>query len=166
MSIITVPSAILDMIWYLWILLSLVRTIQQLSLRKQVIKLQLYRKFLGILLSAAGISVVVMIIETWINYSHTIVPWQLEWMLECFWEFFYFLLVASMAILWRPSPSNQNLSNPEYEASIRDNDDNIQIPLENITITTGEMTQRKKTRRFNHCSCYNNTTIQCRKTTR
>jgi len=143
---ITVPAAILDTLWYLWIVLSLIRTIQQLTLRKQTIKLQLYRKFLGILVAAGILALIVIIVEVALNLSHYIVPWKLQWMLDAFWETYYFGLVTAMAILWRPNANNAELSNPEYEsASTFDKDDlsDTQIPLDNVAIS-GELTQRKK----------------------
>ena len=53
-SIIIFPAAFLDTIFYWWIFLSLIRTINQLKLRKQPVKLKMYERFF-VVLAISGI---------------------------------------------------------------------------------------------------------------
>jgi len=45
--VIIIPSAFFDTLFYYWIVLSMIRTIQQLTLRCQVLKLDMYKKIFG-----------------------------------------------------------------------------------------------------------------------
>ena len=65
-SLIIFPAALLDTIFYWWIFLSLSRTIQQLTLRKQEVKLRMYKRFFVVLGISGILTTVIIIYESFV----------------------------------------------------------------------------------------------------
>ena len=57
------PVAMLDTGFYWWIFLSLLKTIQQLTVRRQPIKLQMYKIFFGTLVFSGLVSSVIILVQ-------------------------------------------------------------------------------------------------------
>lgn len=67
-TMIIFPAALLDTIFYWWIFLSLVRTIQQLTLRKQDVKLRMYKRFFIVLICSGVITCLIILYQTLVVY--------------------------------------------------------------------------------------------------
>jgi len=101
------PVAFLDTVFYWWIFVSILKTISQLQLRKQTIKLQMYRKFLITLVVSGIISS--MVIFSQLVVQITTDPddtWQTDWIWTAFWHILYLAILVSIAIIWRPTTNN------------------------------------------------------------
>ncbi|KAG6549607.1 hypothetical protein Mapa_008585 [Marchantia paleacea] len=122
------PVAILDAFFILWIFTSLSKTLEKLQARKQVAKLDLYRKFTNSL--AVGVVVAVL----WIGYELYFKAtdsysegWQNAWIISAFWSILTFLLLCVVCALWAPS---QNSTRYAYSEDVgEDFDDESAVAL-------------------------------------
>jgi len=115
-AIIIFPAALLDTIFYWWIFLSLMRTIQQLKLRKQEAKLAMYTKFFGVLVVSGIITVLVIAAQTALVATSTEdMMWRTWWMFQAFWHLLYFSILCAIALLWRPTTNNTRYAYVEAE---------------------------------------------------
>lgn len=118
----SIPLAVLDSAICWWIFTSLVQTTRTLRLRRNMVKLTLYRHFTNTLIFAVLASVVFMLISI---KQHRMVEclteWKDLWEDEAFWHILFSLLLLVIMILWRPTNNNQRyaftplLDNPEDE---------------------------------------------------
>jgi len=138
-STFVIPVAILDTAFYWWIFLSLIRTIQQVTLRRQVLKLQMYRRFFGVLLASLVFSVVVILYQLF-SVMMGKDSWRTQWMWEAFWHLLYFIILTAIAFLWRPRQNNTRYGYAEFYDATEDSPENS-VPLE--VVTTGAVKMRK-----------------------
>ena len=68
--IIRIPTALLDVFFYWWICLSLMRTISQLTIRRQPLKLEMYKTFFLVLLVSFVLRGVVIVWQLWVTFSY------------------------------------------------------------------------------------------------
>jgi len=155
--VIAVPFALLSVAFYYWIWLSLIRTIQQLTLRRQTLKHHMYKILFAILaitavfaLSGGLYSIIITNHVNNKNQADTEMAWKRAWWGECFIESMFMFVTVSLALLWRPSSNNQLYGYAEYFApdsapqDALDKDDTT-IQLETLTIVGGgELNQRRK----------------------
>uniref|UniRef100_A0A8D0GXP3 Transmembrane protein 87A n=1 Tax=Sphenodon punctatus TaxID=8508 RepID=A0A8D0GXP3_SPHPU len=91
-----------------WILISLVQTMKLLKLRRNVVKLSLYRHFTNTLIFAVIASVVFIVWTTkTFRLSKCQTDWQELWIDDAFWRFLFSILLLVIMFLWRPSANNQ-----------------------------------------------------------
>jgi len=143
--LVVIPAAVLDTVFYYWIILSLIRTTQQLTLRRQVLKLQMYKSFLGVLVVVGILAFIAILYQSYFKFFKLEIPWWRVWIMEAFWDFLFFIVIASIAFLWRPRANNSRFGYAEFFTDQEESpqgEDN-QIPLETIDIN-GKLTHRKK----------------------
>lgn len=117
-----IPLAVLDSAICWWIFTSLVQTTRTLRLRRNTVKLQLYRHFTNTLIFAVIASVIFMLysIKTH-RYVQCLTDWKDLWQDDGFWHILFSFLLLVIMILWRPTNNNQRyaftplLDNPEDE---------------------------------------------------
>ncbi|KAK2554290.1 Transmembrane protein 87A [Acropora cervicornis] len=106
----SIPLAILDASICWWIFMSLVQTTRTLRIRRNVVKLSLYRHFTNTLIFAVLASVAYMI---WSIKTHRfakddcITDWSELWLDDAFWHFLFSLVLLVIMVLWRPTANNQ-----------------------------------------------------------
>jgi len=140
-----------------------------LAMRRNVIKLALYRHFTNVLSMALFVAVIYML---WSLYMHLwqecmssfidqpslsnhyfilgMSDWKELWVDTAFWHFFFCTLLVVIMFLWRPSQNNQRyaftplLDNSEDEA---EDDDTDRMDEENELYRAGvfEMVQKRST---------------------
>lgn len=120
----SIPLAILDSILCYWIFTSLVQTTRTLRLRRNMVKLALYRHFTNTLIFAVIVSVLFMLYSIKTHKTAKCVPdWKNLWIDDGFWHILFSVLLLVIMILWRPTNNNQRyaftplLDNPEDEDS-------------------------------------------------
>lgn len=118
----SIPLAVLDSAICWWIFTSLVQTTRTLRLRRNMVKLTLYRHFTNTLIFAVLASVVFMLFSIKTHrLSKCLTDWKDLWEDEAFWHILFSLLLLVIMILWRPTNNNQRyaftplLDNPEDE---------------------------------------------------
>jgi hypothetical protein len=98
------PLALLDAILCCWIFTALVHTIRQLRVRRNVVKLSLYKHFTNVLIFAVLASLVYMV---WSTMEHKFVSclldWKEIWMDTAFWQMLFSTILLVIIILFRPS---------------------------------------------------------------
>lgn len=115
-TIIIFPAALLDTIFYWWIFLSLMRTINQLKLRKQDVKLHMYTNFFIVLAIGGVLTTLVIVYQTLLVVtSSEDAMWSTWWTFQAFWHLLYFFILFAIAYLWRPTTNNTRYAYKESE---------------------------------------------------
>ncbi|XP_074978738.1 transmembrane protein 87A isoform X3 [Caretta caretta] len=104
-----IPLAMLDSALCWWILISLVQTMKLLKLRRNMVKLSLYRHFTNTLIFAVIASVIFII---WTTKTFRLAKcqsdWRELWIDDAFWRFLFSIILLVIMFLWRPSANNQS----------------------------------------------------------
>ncbi|XP_055641214.1 transmembrane protein 87A [Toxorhynchites rutilus septentrionalis] len=118
----SIPLAVLDSAICWWIFTSLVQTTRTLRLRRNMVKLTLYRHFTNTLIFAVLASVVFMLYSIKVHrFAECLTDWKDLWVDDAFWHVLFSTLLLVIMILWRPTNNNQRyaftplLDNPEDE---------------------------------------------------
>ncbi|XP_029475837.1 transmembrane protein 87A-like [Rhinatrema bivittatum] len=91
-----------------WIFISLVQTMKLLKMRRNLVKLSLYRHFTNTLIFAVIASVIFIFWSTvTFRLSSCQSDWQELWINDAFWRFLFSLILLVIMFLWRPSANNQ-----------------------------------------------------------
>ncbi|XP_063348783.1 transmembrane protein 87A-like isoform X2 [Pelmatolapia mariae] len=103
-----IPLAVLDSTLCWWIFVSLIQTMKLLRLRRNVVKLSLYRHFTNTLIFAVIASVIFIIWTTkTFRMSKCQSDWRELWIDDAFWRFLFSIILLVIMFLWRPSANNQ-----------------------------------------------------------
>jgi len=137
-----IPVAGLDTTFYWWIFLSLLRTIQQLQLRKQMVKLTMYKRFLGTLVISGIISGIIIIVQlivvTTLDQDNT---WKSQWIWTAFWHVLYLVILVGIAVIWRPTANNTRYAYSEISMEGTD-----EITLQPLNLVSDTLVQQRPTR--------------------
>ncbi|XP_041044742.1 transmembrane protein 87B isoform X1 [Carcharodon carcharias] len=100
--------ALIDSCFVWFIFVSLAQTIKTLKLRKNAVKLSLYRHFTNTLILAIIASVGFMV---WTTKKFRLTACQSDWMElwvdDAFWRLLFSVILLVIMFLWRPSANNQ-----------------------------------------------------------
>ncbi|XP_014898071.1 transmembrane protein 87A isoform X1 [Poecilia latipinna] len=103
-----IPLALLDSSLCWWIFVSLAQTIKTLKLRRNPVKLSLYRHFTNTLIFAVIASIIFM---AWsakkLHLADCQSDWIEVWVEDAFWRFLFSFILLVIMFLWRPSANNQ-----------------------------------------------------------
>ncbi|XP_035519552.1 transmembrane protein 87A isoform X2 [Morone saxatilis] len=117
----SIPLALLDSSLCWWIFVSLAQTIKTLKLRRNPVKLSLYRHFTNTLIFAVAASIIFM---GWIAKKFRLADCQSDWIElwveDAFWRFLFSAILLVIMFLWRPSANNQRYA---FTPLIDDSDD-------------------------------------------
>jgi hypothetical protein len=98
---------ICDTVFIWWALVSLIRTMGQLTLRRQTIKLTMYKRFFYIMVGCVAVWVLSLFIHFFVLATNPIEKlWRSNWLWLAFWHFSFFIIVVIVAVLWRPTRNN------------------------------------------------------------
>lgn len=104
----SVPLAVLDSAICWWIFSALVNTTRALKLRRNEVKLSLYRHFTNTLIFSLVASVIFMLYSI---KTHRLVSclsvWKDLWLDEAYWHILFSCVLLVIMILWRPTNNNQ-----------------------------------------------------------
>ncbi|KAL8619621.1 hypothetical protein ACOMHN_019676 [Nucella lapillus] len=115
-----VPLAVLEAI-----ICCLIQTTRTLRLRRNVVKLTLYRHFTNTLIFAVLASVACMIWSmTQHKFKECVKDWQQLWVDEAFWHMLFIILLLIIMLLWRPTVNNQRYAfSPLLDAADEEDDE-------------------------------------------
>lgn len=103
-----VPLAVIDASICWWVFSALIATTRTLRLRRNLVKLSLYRHFTNTLVFSVVTSIIFML---WAIKYHKMVDclteWKDLWVDEAFWHLLFSCLLCVIMVLWRPSQNNQ-----------------------------------------------------------
>jgi hypothetical protein len=122
-----IPLAVLDAAICWWVFTALVQTTRTLRLRRNLVKLSLYRHFTNTLIFAVLASVAFMI---WSIKEHKMTTclsdWKELWVDEAFWHLLFSVILCVIIVLWRPTINNQRYAfSPLLDAA----DDEAEEPM-------------------------------------
>ena len=108
----TTEGAILcvDLVVLMWTLFALVQTQQTLDANRQTAKLKMYNALIAVMLCFVVIWGVFEAYRVAVTKKLVALDWQLVWILHSFWHVAGFAILVTIAIVWRPSPTSQDLS--------------------------------------------------------
>lgn len=104
-SILTLVIALVDVIFYLWIIDSLNATMEYLEGLNQTSKLRRYLRLRSILLFSILFAVIWSVFGIVDSYNQGIVEDDQEWIVDASTELNYIFVLAGVAFLWRPQPN-------------------------------------------------------------
>lgn len=127
----SIPLAILDSAICWWIFTSLVQTTRTLRLRRNTVKLALYRNFTNTLIFAVIASVLFMLYSIKAHrLAECITDWKNLWLDDAFWHILFSVLLLVIMVLWRPTNNNQRYAfTPLLDAPEDEDDGNIVFKL-------------------------------------
>ncbi|XP_054263065.1 transmembrane protein 87A-like [Macrosteles quadrilineatus] len=120
----SVPLAVLDSAICWWIFTSLVQTTRTLRLRRNMVKLNLYRHFTNTLIFAVISSVVFMLYSIKAHYLvNCFTAWKELWIDDAYWKLLFSVILLVIMILWRPTNNNQRYAFTPLLDAPEDGDD-------------------------------------------
>lgn len=129
----TIPLAVTDAIICWWIFSSLVQTIRNLRVRRNLVKLSLYRHFTNTLVFCVVCSVVFM---AWTVGRHKfavcIAAWRELWIDDAFWHLLFSVILFVIIVLWRPSQNNQRYAFTPLLDAGNDSDEDEEVVMDNL----------------------------------
>ncbi|XP_059390285.1 transmembrane protein 87A-like isoform X2 [Carassius carassius] len=103
-----IVMALIDSCIVCHIFISLAQTMKLLQLRRNVVKLSLYRHFTNTLIFAVIASVIFIVWTTkTFKLSKCQSDWRELWIDDAFWRFLFSSILLVIMFLWRPSANNQ-----------------------------------------------------------
>lgn len=124
MLVASVPLAVLDSAICWWIFTSLVQTTRTLRLRRNLVKLNLYRHFTNTLIFAVISSVVFMVYSIKAHYMIScFTAWKELWVDDAYWKLLFSVILLVIMILWRPTNNNQRYAFTPLLDAPEDDDD-------------------------------------------
>ncbi|VVC88148.1 unnamed protein product [Leptidea sinapis] len=102
------PLSLLDSAICWWVFVSLAHTMRTLQLRRNTIKLTLYKHFTNTLIFAVVASVIFMLysLKSY-RIMYCITEWKEVWMDEAYWHILFAGVLSVIMVLWRPTNNNQ-----------------------------------------------------------
>ncbi|VDO52929.1 unnamed protein product [Haemonchus placei] len=118
------PLVITEMVIFYWIFTSLGSTMRTLKLRRNEVKLTVYRHFMNTLVFAAIASVFFMMWSLLYHIFPTCLKdWKELWIDTAFWHVLFCFILVVIVVLWRPSVNNQRYAfTPLLDDSEDEND--------------------------------------------
>lgn len=124
LMIANIPVAVLDSAICWWIFTSLVQTTRTLRLRRNVVKLNLYKHFTTTLIFAVFSSIIFMLYS--MRFHHITLcatNWNELWVDEAYWRLLFSVILLVIMILWRPTNNNQRYAFTPLLDAPEDDDD-------------------------------------------
>ncbi|CAL5195219.1 unnamed protein product [Lathyrus oleraceus] len=126
--LLVLPVVCLDSCFILWIFSSLSKTLEKLQTRRNLAKLEIYRKFTNTLAVSVLLSIAWIGFELYFNATDPLSElWQIAWIIPAFWSLLSYTLLLVICVLWAPS------RNPTRYAYLEGTDD---IDEEGISLTS------------------------------
>jgi len=99
------PVAIINGVFWWWTFVALNRTIEELKVRRQTAKLQLYKAFTLSLVATLLAAITFAVYEMYYVLKELyFAQWQLLWFMEVgFWQCLFTAIFVTIMVLWRPS---------------------------------------------------------------
>eukprot|EP00105_Crassostrea_gigas_P025984 XP_011446754.1 PREDICTED: transmembrane protein 87A [Crassostrea gigas] len=125
--LILIPLAVTDASIVWWIFSSLIQTTRTLRLRRNVVKLSLYRHFTNTLIFAVLASIAFI---AWSFPQHQfkscLTDWRELWVDSAFWHLLFSVILCVIMVLWRPSANNQRYAfSPLLDAADEEEEENL-----------------------------------------
>ncbi|CAK8673848.1 unnamed protein product [Clavelina lepadiformis] len=114
-----IPLAIVDSIICWWIFMSLMQTMKTLRLRRNIIKLSLYRHFANAIVFCVVVSIGLMLWSIHVRNQECNSDFSNSWLETACWPMLFSIILLVIMVLWRPNANNQRYA---YSPMIDGND--------------------------------------------
>ena len=141
------PVAIINGIFWWWTFVSLNKTIEQLKIRRQSAKLQLYKSFTLVLVITLIAAITFAIYEMYYVLKELyFAQWQKLWFMEVgFWQILFSSIFITIMILWRPSEHFKRYAFYNQGTTLEDNYDDEEAQEFNAPDTFADNVTRRNT---------------------
>lgn len=107
----SLPLSLLESAICFWIFTALVQTTRTLRLRRNLVKLSLYRHFTNTLAFAVVASVIFMLWSIrYHQFEACLTDWKELWVDDAYWHVLFAIVLLVIMVLWRPSNNNQRFA--------------------------------------------------------
>lgn len=128
--IVVIPLSVLDAGICWWIFLSLHHTMKILTLRNNLVKLQLYIYFkwtLILCITAAVIFAVWSLVQGYGKPEDY--DWRSQWWLDNYWHLLFFVILVAIMLLWRPTMNNSRYAYAAMDTDLEEETEfNMVVP--------------------------------------
>ncbi|GAV70388.1 Lung_7-TM_R domain-containing protein [Cephalotus follicularis] len=136
------PVAVLDAWFILWIFSSLSKTLEKLQMRRNIAKLDLYRRYTNSLAGCVLFSIAWIGFELHFNATDPLSElWRIAWIIPAFWNVLAFILLAVICMLWAPS---SNPTRYAYSGEMAEDFDEEGISLTTGGLVTGDLAKLER----------------------
>ena len=118
-----VPVVAVDIVFLTWTFLSLGSIKAGLREQRQTAKLLMYTKLTAVLAGFVFIWSALAAFEIAVGSGFFSIEWRFAWLIHSFWHTAYFILLLTIAIIWRPSRVNQELGYWSQLSMVEDGDE-------------------------------------------
>ncbi|KAJ7961070.1 Transmembrane protein like [Quillaja saponaria] len=135
--VLVLPVVFLDSCFILWIFSSLSKTLEKLQIRRNMAKLELYRKFTNTLAVFVLLSIAWIGFELYFNATDPLSElWQIAWIIPAFWSLLAYSILVVICVLWAPS---RNPTRYAYLEEAGDDSDEEGISLtSSVMVVSGD----------------------------
>ncbi|XP_076890409.1 uncharacterized protein LOC143541473 [Bidens hawaiensis] len=145
MLFLSLPVAVLDAFFVLWIFTSLSSTLNKLQAKRMMAKLDIYRKFTNALAVAVIVSVGWICYELYFKSTDIYnEQWQNAWIIPAFWHVLSFSLLCVICALWAPSQNSMRYAYSDDGSEEFDKDDTLTLikpsPV-SVALTTKDLAE-------------------------
>nr|XP_043637082.1 transmembrane protein 87A [Erigeron canadensis] len=141
MLFLSLPVAVLDAFFVLWIFTSLSATLNKLQAKRMMAKLDIYRKFTNALAVAVIVSVGWICYELYFKSTDIYnEQWQNAWIIPAFWHVLSFSLLCVICALWAPSQNSMRYAYSDDGSEEFDKEDTLTL-IKPSPVSTKDVTE-------------------------
>ena len=146
LTFIFIPLAVIDSVICWWIFISLLQTMKTLRLRRNVVKLSLYRHFSNTIIFCVLASIALLLWSIKIHNTRCIFDWSELWLEQAMWHILFSVILFVIMVLWRPNANNQRYA---YSPMIDGNDSDME-EQEELMLGSGAVESMKSRARMDN----------------
>lgn len=107
----TLPISLLSTVFYLWTFLSLTFTMRKLQEEQQPYKLAIFKRLTLLFVLVILASVLWFLVECYYRFTQDKEDyWQILWRFEAAWHVLFFITIAGIITMWRPTAQSKLLA--------------------------------------------------------
>ena len=122
-----IPLSITESIICWWVFTSLMTTLKNLKLRRNIVKLTVYRHFFNTLIFCVIAAIIFMLWSIRVHkMPNCVTDWRELWIDDAYWQLLFCVILFVIIILWRPSQNNKRYA---FSPLMDDEDDEQEEPF-------------------------------------
>jgi len=126
-----IPYLLCDILFLSWIYVSIIKTMQDLKLKNQNFKLQMYEKLGTVVTVFVTLFTLLTLAFLVSQMMQLYFPWQLLWVETVSWDVMNFAVLVTVCLVWRPSERSQLLAAAQQlPTNEEDADDDMEGEIE------------------------------------
>ena len=111
LMLVTLPISLLSTVFYFWTFIALTSTMHKLKVEQQSYKLAIFTRLTLIFAVAIQCTVLVFAVECYYRFAQEKTDyWEIVWRFEAAWHVVFFVTIAGVILLWRPTARSKSLA--------------------------------------------------------